>query len=325
MLKRLQALRSIILSWELCLLTIKPTQGKLRTIKCAVPVYVKLTAYRNFWFSEIRFLKSPTRYTLMPHMTNEHIWSELNMNNITETNIYIYEWYVCLWVHFVAVIFAIINIIIIVIIMCFHYLGRWLLMWFGLANGLLTTYIHHSELQVLTVLSLISTLYKSQQHPLSLFQPAVFTSRSLATASFNGDSSASRDHVVAVQRITELLSAVNSTIALSFLSLPCRAQLNCQPSTELPTHQPTTSLHFTQLNCTQPAWGPYYIASGWTQQKTLFFYCCGHVHFRGNVFTEPLLRNACSLSWSFYSNGTTRYSIIVMLLTKRKITTVIAI
>jgi hypothetical protein len=39
----------------------------------------------------------------------------------------------------------------------------------------LTTYTHHSELQVITALSLISTLYKSSQHPLSLF-PAVSSS-----------------------------------------------------------------------------------------------------------------------------------------------------
>jgi hypothetical protein len=38
---------------------------------------------------------------------------------------------------------------------------------------LLTTYTHDTELQVITALSLISTLNKSQQHPLSLFQPAV--------------------------------------------------------------------------------------------------------------------------------------------------------
>jgi hypothetical protein len=35
-----------------------------------------------------------------------------------------------------------------------------------------TTYTHDSEL--ITALSLISTLYKSPQHPLSLFQPALF-------------------------------------------------------------------------------------------------------------------------------------------------------
>jgi hypothetical protein len=33
---------------------------------------------------------------------------------------------------------------------------------------LLTTYAHHSELRVITVLSLVSTLYRSPQHPLSL-------------------------------------------------------------------------------------------------------------------------------------------------------------
>jgi hypothetical protein len=38
---------------------------------------------------------------------------------------------------------------------------------------LLTTYTRHSELQVITALSRISTLYKSPQHPLILFCPAV--------------------------------------------------------------------------------------------------------------------------------------------------------
>jgi hypothetical protein len=55
---------------------------------------------------------------------------------------------------------------------------------------LLTTYTHHSWLQEITAPSLISTTLKSPQHPLSLIQPGVFTSRSLATASNNRDSSA---------------------------------------------------------------------------------------------------------------------------------------
>jgi hypothetical protein len=38
---------------------------------------------------------------------------------------------------------------------------------------LLTTYTHHSELQVIIAQSLISTLHRSPQHPLSLFPPAV--------------------------------------------------------------------------------------------------------------------------------------------------------
>jgi hypothetical protein len=36
-----------------------------------------------------------------------------------------------------------------------------------------TTCTHNSELQVITALSLISALYKSSQHPLSLFQPCM--------------------------------------------------------------------------------------------------------------------------------------------------------
>jgi hypothetical protein len=56
---------------------------------------------------------------------------------------------------------------------------------------LLTIYTH-LELQVITALSLIFTLYKSVQHPPSLFQRAVFTSRSLATASNSVNSSVSR-------------------------------------------------------------------------------------------------------------------------------------
>jgi hypothetical protein len=62
---------------------------------------------------------------------------------------------------------------------------------------LLTTYTHHSELQVITELLQISTLYKSSQHSLSLFPACcVFISRSLATASNSGDFSASRAHVL---------------------------------------------------------------------------------------------------------------------------------
>jgi hypothetical protein len=38
---------------------------------------------------------------------------------------------------------------------------------------LLTTYTHNLEVQVITVPLLISTIHKSPQHPLSLFQPAL--------------------------------------------------------------------------------------------------------------------------------------------------------
>jgi hypothetical protein len=48
---------------------------------------------------------------------------------------------------------------------------------------LLTTYTQDSELQAITEPPLISTIHKSPQQPLSLSQPCVLTSRSLATAS----------------------------------------------------------------------------------------------------------------------------------------------
>jgi hypothetical protein len=61
---------------------------------------------------------------------------------------------------------------------------------------LLNTYTPRSELQVNTALSLISTLYKSLQHRLSLFPACcVLISRSLATVFNSGNSTASRSYV----------------------------------------------------------------------------------------------------------------------------------
>jgi hypothetical protein len=120
------------------------------------------------------------------------------------------------------------------------------------------TCTHLPELKVITSPLLISTLYKSQQYPLSLFLVCcVFNSRFLATISNNVNSSAPRAHIATVGWISRNwnLSTVNTTtnIAPSFLILTCRARLNCQPSTDnwqlnSLTHQPTTSLHFTQIN-----------------------------------------------------------------------------
>jgi hypothetical protein len=56
---------------------------------------------------------------------------------------------------------------------------------------LLTTLTHDSRFHLIITPSLVSTLYKSLQHPLSLSICCVFTSRSLVTASNSGDSSAS--------------------------------------------------------------------------------------------------------------------------------------
>jgi hypothetical protein len=62
---------------------------------------------------------------------------------------------------------------------------RWGMDWW---MDLLTIYTHRSELQLITALSLISTIYKSPQQQLSLFLACrVFSSRSLATASNSGN------------------------------------------------------------------------------------------------------------------------------------------
>jgi hypothetical protein len=86
--------------------------------------------------------------------------------------------------------------------------------------NLLTTYTHDSELQTITAPPLISTIHKSPQHPLSLFQPAVFTSRSLATASNSGDLSGSRAQVLFSQTLGTLLVsclAYSSTLKMEVI------------------------------------------------------------------------------------------------------------
>jgi hypothetical protein len=88
---------------------------------------------------------------------------------------------------------------------------------------ILTTYTHKSELEVITALSLIYTLYKSLH---AKYSPACSAfSRCLVTALNNGDSSASV--------LTPLLFGeyqanwtFNWTVAPSLLSLPCRTQLS---------------------------------------------------------------------------------------------------
>jgi hypothetical protein len=136
---------------------------------------------------------------------------------------------------------------------------------------LLTACTHHLELQVITALLLISTLCKTQQHQLRVSQPAVFTSRSLAIASNIWNS---RAHVITVQRLsckcTLFFIAGFSTRNWTGSSSAYFAELlsTANPQVNPLTHQPTTSRHFTQLNCTRPAWGPRNIASWRTQQKT---------------------------------------------------------
>jgi hypothetical protein len=85
---------------------------------------------------------------------------------------------------------------------------------------LLTTYTHHSELQVITALLLISTLYQSLEHLLSLFPSCcIFFSHSLAAAPDSGDSSASCSQVLSlqppVQNLTELNYSPNLPVITS--------------------------------------------------------------------------------------------------------------
>jgi hypothetical protein len=92
---------------------------------------------------------------------------------------------------------------------------------------LLFTCKHHSELRVITAPLLISTIHRSPQHPLSLSTACcVFNSRSLATASNNGDSSASCAHVDTVRLISS-----NWTLSQLSTELP---QTPLQSSTQLP-------------------------------------------------------------------------------------------
>jgi hypothetical protein len=92
--------------------------------------------------------------------------------------------------------------------------------------NLLTTCTHHSELQVITALLLISTA-PARPFPAS----CVFNSRSLATASNSGDYSASRAHVVNVRRISRNSTLVNWQLNYSAIS----SQPPLQNSSQLPT------------------------------------------------------------------------------------------
>jgi hypothetical protein len=150
-------------------------------------------------------------------------------------------------------------------------------------------YWQNSELHLITGLLLIYILYKSPQHPLSLF-PAycVLTSLSLATASNSGDSSITHTQVLSSQQPVQ-----NS------LSVPSISNGNYQlriPQSNSLLRLPTLS---SQLY-PQLAWDPRYIASVRTKQKTpgptvpvsLLAYSLP----RERVFTEPLPSNV-RLTW----------------------------
>jgi hypothetical protein len=84
---------------------------------------------------------------------------------------------------------------------------------------LLTTYTHNSELQEITTLSLISTLYKSL-HAKSSPACSVFTSRSLATASNSGNSSTSCSQVRSLLSLSYRTKLLTDWISPTFLHGP---------------------------------------------------------------------------------------------------------
>jgi hypothetical protein len=84
-----------------------------------------------------------------------------------------------------------------------------------------TTYTHDSELQAITAPPLLSTIYKSPQHLLSLFPGCcVFISRSLATASNNGDSSASRAQVFSSQPLVQRRQKGHDRLHAEIITFP---------------------------------------------------------------------------------------------------------
>jgi hypothetical protein len=165
-------------------------------------------------------------------------------------------------------------------------------------TDLLTTCIHHSELQAITAPLLISRIHRSPQHPLSLLPACcVFTSRSLRTASNSGDSSASRAHVATVRRISCNWTLVDCQPSYSAIS----SQPSLQSSTQLPTFNRTDNLIVFKIT---PRRGPHRKHSSSIVASVSFF---------RSIFTEPLLINgllnpvvlllrAC-IMWALPTNG----------------------
>jgi hypothetical protein len=121
---------------------------------------------------------------------------------------------------------------------------------FGFVNGFIG-HLHNMKIQPITARPLMSTIHRSPQHMLSIFPAySVFNSRSLATGSNGGDSSASRAHVVTVWRISRNWTLVNCHLNYSAISSQPPLQSSTQLSTLNRTHSATNysiSLHSTEL------------------------------------------------------------------------------
>jgi hypothetical protein len=140
---------------------------------------------------------------------------------------------------------------------------------------LLTTYTHQLELQVITVLLLISTLYKSLAHAKS--------SQSTLDISWQW-----------LQIVESLQLPV---LRSSCHSHPCRTQPNSLNYSAISSQPPMQSS--AELNC--PSYFLYNSLAR-TTSKTLFF-CCMRVSLCGNVFTKPSLRNGHLFIRLLHSNG----------------------
>jgi hypothetical protein len=160
---------------------------------------------------------------------------------------------------------------------------------------LLTTYTQHSELQVITALSLISKFYKSPQHPPSLLPACcVLISHSQATASNSGDSSASHTQVLSLQPPMQNSQSAHCQLNYSTIYSQSSLQnwtLNCQPSIDwiapfaffiAPWHGPHWKHHSSSVVCVFVSAGTC-LPSCWLEMTfCLFAYCIAmavHVWF----------------------------------------------
>jgi hypothetical protein len=116
---------------------------------------------------------------------------------------------------------------------------------------LLTTCTHHSELQVITALSLISTFFKSLHA--KFFLSLLCLQQPFPSSGFNSGNSPAPGLTSLLSNILQLNSFLHSRTSSSQLHW---IALSSQPPLK------------SSVELTQPAWGPRYIASGRTQQET---------------------------------------------------------
>jgi hypothetical protein len=137
----------------------------------------------------------------------------------------------------------------------------------------LTTYTHHSELQLITAVSPISTLYKSLQHLFRLFQPPVFS------------------QAVPWQRLLTAAVLQLHWLRSSCHGRPCINLVNCQLNYSAVSPRPSLQR--------STDWLPHsllYNSSTPTALKTLRFSGCIRNRCSGKIFTEPLPRNVYDIT-----------------------------